>query len=236
MPNPFPGMDPYLEGPFWPSFHSSMMDQIARQLAVQLRPNYLVSTNERTWNFRPDEIELANYPERIRGSLSFDPTTQIFIEIREHESRSTVTLIEMLLPSQKRGDGLKAFRSIRNEALNRQSHYLEIDLLRIGERFPIGNTSLLPSAPYFVFLSRADQRSRFDVWSIKLEEHLPVVPIPLQPTDFDATLDLQLSMQTIYDIFRYEFAVDHSSEPAVPLSLEQAAWAKRLLEKAGRQK
>jgi hypothetical protein len=33
MPNPFPGMDPYLEGDLWISVHTDLCAEIARQLA-----------------------------------------------------------------------------------------------------------------------------------------------------------------------------------------------------------
>jgi hypothetical protein len=33
MPNPFPGMDPYLEGDLWMSAHTDLCAEIARQLA-----------------------------------------------------------------------------------------------------------------------------------------------------------------------------------------------------------
>ena len=42
MPNPFPGMDPYLEGDLWTSVHTDLCVQIAHQLAAKLRPKYAV--------------------------------------------------------------------------------------------------------------------------------------------------------------------------------------------------
>ena len=33
MPNPFPGMDPYLEGDLWTTVHTDLCAEIARQLA-----------------------------------------------------------------------------------------------------------------------------------------------------------------------------------------------------------
>ena len=42
MPSPFPGMDPYLEGPEWRSFHTELATQIGLQLVPQLRPKYIV--------------------------------------------------------------------------------------------------------------------------------------------------------------------------------------------------
>ncbi len=47
MPSPFPGMDPYLEGSEWGSFHSQLIVSISRQLAPQLRPRYTALVEKR---------------------------------------------------------------------------------------------------------------------------------------------------------------------------------------------
>ena len=41
MPSPFPGMDPYLEGNLWTSFHALFAPRIAIQLNQLLRPKYI---------------------------------------------------------------------------------------------------------------------------------------------------------------------------------------------------
>ena len=43
----------------------------------------------------------------------------------------------------------------------------------------------VPSAPYYVMLSRAERRPRWDVWPIQLMDHLPVLPVPLLEPDPD---------------------------------------------------
>src|SRR5262245_9465882 len=57
MPNPFPGMDPYLEGDLWTSVHTDLCAEIARQLAPRLRPKYVVLTTRRVVLAPPDETE-----------------------------------------------------------------------------------------------------------------------------------------------------------------------------------
>ena len=47
MPSPFPGMDPYLEGSEWGSFHSQLIVSVSRQLAPQLRPRYVALVEKR---------------------------------------------------------------------------------------------------------------------------------------------------------------------------------------------
>lgn len=256
MPNPFPGMDPYLEGPLWSTVHSNLIEQIAWQLAPKVRPKYYALTNSRIVLAVPDPIELPELRARIpdigvyasgasvgpmasavvTAPLTFtlpapEEITQTFVEIKDAESGALVAAIEVLSPTNKRGTGLDDFRLKRRELLDGPAHYLEIDLLRIGERFPAPN--LLPSVPYFVFLSRANRRPRIEAWPISLDQPLPIVPVPLLNGDADVMLDLQLAFNTIYEHFSYERATRHSGRPVVHLSEEQQLWADECLRKAG---
>ena len=144
MPNPFPGMDPYLEGPLWSSLHSSFVEEIARQLSPKLQPKYLVLPNSRVVLTHPDPIELLPMQERLpdvgvfategeghqidsdtlTAPLTFtalmpEAVTESFIEILTAESRSLVTAIEILSPTNKRGGGVRKFCKKRQWISNR---------------------------------------------------------------------------------------------------------------------
>lgn len=255
MPNPFPGMDPYLEGPFWLTFHNTLVNEIARQLAPKLRPKYFVLPQERIVLTVPDPIETSfaaripdvsvyrSSPMRPEGQadvaaapLILDAVVpehlpEAYIEIRDAAERRLVTAIEVLSPTNKRGLGLAEYRKRRQEMLASDFHFVEIDLLRIGERFPLVRP--LPSVPYFAFVSRVSRRPRVEIWPIPLEQPLPTVPVPLLPADPDVLLDLQQALRVIYDWFSYEQVVDHSGEPTVPLAADQQAWAEARLRAAG---
>ena len=48
--NPFPGMNPYVEGfGLWPSFHSRMITYLSDALGIRLRPEYRVNLEERVY-------------------------------------------------------------------------------------------------------------------------------------------------------------------------------------------
>jgi hypothetical protein len=47
MPDPFPGLDPDLEGSLWTTFHFAFGTEIVQQLAPRLPPRYLVLLVER---------------------------------------------------------------------------------------------------------------------------------------------------------------------------------------------
>ena len=91
----------------------------------------------------------------------------------------------------------------------------------------------LPSAPYFIFLSRAEKRPLTEIWPISLKEPLPVVPIPLLPEDAEVALDVQQVFTTTYDLLGYDLALDYTQAPEIPLPKEDMAWAETLLRAAG---
>lgn len=47
MANPFPGMDPYLEGPYWVSFRSNLASEMTADLLPNLLPYYAAVTAQR---------------------------------------------------------------------------------------------------------------------------------------------------------------------------------------------
>lgn len=55
MPNPFPGMNPYLENPnVWPSLHSRLINEIADAISSALPPGYAADVEERLYVVQPE--------------------------------------------------------------------------------------------------------------------------------------------------------------------------------------
>ena len=258
MPSPFPGMDPYLEGSLWTTVHFSLSAEIVRQLAPRLRPRYLVLPAERFVMETPEGVAITVgdiYPDvgvakrgpappvEQAGAVTAaplriptvipSPIPHVTIEIRDVANRELVTAIELLSPTNKRGEGKEEYLAKRRRILLSTAHLMEIDLLRRGQRVPM--TEALPAAPYFVFLSRAEQRPLTEIWPIALDDPLPAVPVPLLPGDDDVALRLQEAFDATYDLLGYDLAVDYREPPEVPLGSEAAAWAEKLLNATGLQ-
>lgn len=247
MPSPFPGMDPWLEGPHWMSVHSQLCSEIARQLSPKILPRYVALTTERqivdteddiaiqTSTMYPDVAVVERAPEPRSGGAAIleaplklrNPIPRrvphVSVEIRDVEEMRLVTAIEVLSPTNKRGQGYREYLRKRNKILRGTAHLLEIDLLREGKRLPL--VGEFPHCEYFVFLSRADARPIADTWPISLRETLPSVPVPLLPGDDDVLLNLQLAFTTIYDLLGYRHVVNYRKPPRVALNAADEVWA-----------
>jgi hypothetical protein len=222
MPSPFPGMDPYLEGPLWTTLHLSFAMEIVRQLGPKLGSKYLALPAERFVMDIEDSV-----------SVMATPVPHVTIEIRDVRERQLVTAIEILSPTNKIGEGHREYLAKRQRLLLGAAHLLEVDLLRRGKRPPM-HEELPSDTSYFVFLSRVENRPLTDVWPIDLSEPLPTVPVPLLGDDGDVPLDLQAVFSETYDVLRYDLAIDYGRDPDFPLPKEKRAWLKDALVEAGK--
>lgn len=258
MPSPFPGMDPYLEGSQWTSVHAELAGAIARQLTPRLAPRYVARAQKRFVVLTPDiddgvtvttssiypdgavqETSVSGGPPTGTGVAVLDAPLKLMtvmpesvpvisIEIRDTAEQRLVTAIEILSPTNKRGDGRDEYLEKRQKILLSTAHLLEIDLLRTGQRVPMREP--LPAYPYFVLLSRTDKRPVTEVWPIRLQDALPsAVPVPLRPGDADVPLDLQAAFTEVYDDLRFDLTADYTQAPEVPLDADQSAWAREHL-------
>jgi hypothetical protein len=241
-------MDPYLEGPLWTTFHFSYAAELVRLLAPRLRPRYLVLPVERMVLEETSDIAVMTssiYPDvgGVEAQLSLPAHTDVAvieaplqlatvmpqsvphvsIEIRDVAQRQLVTAIEILSPTNKRGEGRSEYLLKRRRLLLSSAHLLELDLLREGQRVPMQQP--LPAAPYFVMLSRVDRRPLLDIWPVSIQQPLPRVPVPLLAGDGDLTLDLQAAFTAAYDLLGYDVAIDYRQPPQPPLSGSLKRWA-----------
>jgi hypothetical protein len=258
MPSPFPGMDPYLEDPaLWPDVHQALICQIQATLNEKLRPKYFARAELRVYVSDQDDpgresmIPDLRIERRKRSHRPTDPAAVATItkpvvypaEIREEIedvyltirdlSKSLVAVIEVLSPTNKiRGsEGRKAFLKKRRDVLASSAHWVEVDLLRAGERTPAEFPG--EGTEYRVVVSHAKQRDRFRCRPVRLQDPFPVVGIPLKAPDPDTPLDLGAVFAAAYEVGAYDLSVNYRKPPRPPLPRSLAGWANQLLRTKG---
>jgi len=257
MPSPFPGMDPYLESPaFWRGFHSRFLVAISDALTEVLPQGYYAEIEQHVWLEGEDSDERISfaYPDAYVAtdgnggvsaaiSVATAPTSEVtfakptkkksakFLSITDAAKNRIVTVIELLSPANKSaGEGRESYLAKRNEYILSGTHVVEIDLLRDGDRLPLGRPKL-PPADYYAFVSRAEQYPRVAVWAFTVRDLLPILPIPLKPEHGDIPLSLKVCLDTVYERTGYRNRIDYAASPESPLRKLDAAWAAELISK-----
>lgn len=250
MPSPFPGMDPYLEHPaHWPHFHQAFIVYLSEAFNGLLPDSYAARIQERTKIVDVSTGESAEVipdvevdrprgngtagPERVAVAMGvdmvelpltiLDQETEGYIEIVKLPERELVTVVEVLSPSNKVGDGRKEFIIKRNALLRREVHFVEIDLLVGGRRMP----TQVPRPPgnYFVTVARHERHPVGEMYHFTVRQKLPTVRVPLKAPDPDFQLDLAAVFAMAYDRARFHRLLDYSRLPEAPLADADRAWA-----------
>jgi hypothetical protein len=251
MPSPFPGMNPYLEqADVWDDFHQSFLTEMRNHIAAQAGRKYIVKleakvylhevgSDERAFLGRGD-IGLSHAGSEENGGAAVDvieapvlvsipevdQARSSYIEIRDRERRTLVTVIEMLSPTNKySGPDREAFLAKRQNFIHSPLSYVEIDLMRGGPRMPIKE---MTACDYCYFVHRAVDRLVAGFWPLRLREPLPPIPVPLRYPDADLSLDVQALIHTVYDAAHYENYI-YAGRPEPPLSPPDAEWARQLI-------
>jgi hypothetical protein len=261
MPTPFPGMDPYLERPgLWEDVHTRLIVAIADMLGPQVRPRYRVSVEQRTYLtvLTPDEVELVGRPDVLvvrtpapePASAGPTPATysgiqpqvaelpmpdevvERYLEVRDVATGEAVTVIELLSPTNKlKTEGRDQYERKRLKVLSSATHLVEIDLLRSGQPFPFWIQGRQVQSDYRIVVSRAQHRSRADVYLFSVRDPIPDIPIPLRPGEAEPVLPLNQLLHTVYDRAGYDLIIDYLQPPAPPLAKEDMEWLKQLLQR-----
>ncbi len=255
MPSPFPGMDPWLEAPVGGGgVHTGLIVAYQAALNRVLPPGVFPRIDEYVSVRDEDEDEpglrnpdvfIPDDPGRTRGGVGVAPAvtaptargTLPAAERRKHravqivttDGHEVLTVLELLSPKNKSGDGRLAYTQKRREYLS-SVNLVEIDLLRAGGRFPMGRPSP-PTADYYVFSCRRSEYPGTETWAFTVRDPLPVIPVPVSSDHPDAPLDLRAALDRVYDETRSGESLKYAIPPVPPLHAADAAWAADLLKK-----
>ncbi|MEO6811587.1 MAG: DUF4058 family protein [Isosphaeraceae bacterium] len=254
----FPGMDPYLENPrLWSGVHSALIVYLRDQLTPRLRPRYIAAVEERVYVEHPHreiipDVWIKRERARSRGHALavMDADAPVLVQVPELEVHETyiaildretgenvVTVIEVVSPSNKvAGPGRRSYLAKQREVIQSEAHLIEIDLLRTGPHaLAIPEDSAKQQGPYdyLICVNRAEQaRDVFELYPRRLRDRLPKVRVPLAGNDPDVAMDVQAVLVQTYEAGSYRDRLRYDAPCNPPLSLEDQAWADRLIREA----
>jgi hypothetical protein len=228
MRGPFPGMDPYLER-HWGDVHQAFVTYIRDMLQPQLPEHLRARMQERVYIELPEGMKREYYPGIRLIDLDIEPKTESYVQVIDVRSgHRVVTTIEVVSPTNKRaGEGKRLYLQKRQDMIFRGANIVEIDLLRSGDwLLPISPERIMPAhqTTYLAWIWRVRDPTRMTVFRIPLRARLPVLPIPLCPTDAEIPLDLQNVLDLCYRNGGYD-DIDYSVPPSPPLSDDDGDWA-----------
>ncbi|MBV7327440.1 DUF4058 family protein [Chloroflexi bacterium TSY] len=124
----------------------------------------------------------------------------------------------------KREEGLSTYQEKRRRILLSNVHLIEIDLLRGGQR-PGWEVAEPPIETDYILLvnraGRAERRS--EIWSVNLNESLPILPVPLLAPDPDVALEMQVVFDSIYQRAVYARRIDYKPASSTPKTTREHA-------------
>ena len=204
-------MDPYLEGWLWFDLGATVMTYLRKDLNRLICPKYIARVD---WylaeDFRPKSADDFIPPEQKIRSL----------HVLELATRTPVAMIEFVYPANKHGLGRERYLKRRSSLLQSGLHFLEIDLLRAGDRTI--DAGLVEPAPYLAALHRTDEE-RPEIWSFGVNRRIPLFTIPLLPGDGEVSLNIQPALNQVYRDGRYGSQIDYTKPPPPP-TLDQKWW------------
>ncbi len=243
---PFPGMNPYLEGPVnWSDFHATFIGALREAINTRLpRPYYarieqwvmMIPVDDDQAQRREPDV-LVGYGGRTAGSRPpSPPAAGSAVGLLEPAAMANVAqsdphrewLIEILrMPERDVVTVLELF-SPTNKRGEGRGIYLEkrrqllatpanvVEIDLIRAGRRLQLNKRLPPDDYYAFVSRGDRRPACDVYHWSVRDPLPTLPIPLRPPDADVLVGLADPFRVAFARGRYGRFVDYADPPPPP--------------------
>jgi hypothetical protein len=252
-------MDPYLE-PHWLDVHASLVVGARDALNEKLPEDLIASAEERiavesdtgddrilgpdVRVFEPPAGEPAavespsgapEAPYRLLAHV--EPMIERFLRVIEAGTERLVTVIEFVSPTNKVGEGLRAFRGKRSELLSSGVNFVEVDLNRSGNWQALLRPHRAPRkaiTAYRVAVRVPSDPGATYLYPMALRDRMPAITVPLRQHDPRVELDLQALLDHTYASGRYHRRLDYARPCDPPLDADDASWAETLLRQAGK--
>ena len=259
--NPFPGMNPYLErAEFWHGIHTRIIVQLGDTLARQLRPEYMVRTEQRVYvseepdasGQRPSRIPditvldpgwaaqravaLETEPRQTEDAVTVEmPALELerenYLKVIRAGNREVVAVIELLSPTNKSREGRQEYLSKRAEVQYSLAHFVEIDLLRAGPPMPVVGD--IPGGDYRILVCNSRLAPDASLYVFSIRQPIPVFVMPLAEGSEGIAIDLKPIIDEVYLLGSYDRDIDYQTDPEPPLSDADRAWLDQLLREQG---
>jgi hypothetical protein len=243
-------MDPYLEASTrWPGVQHHLLSAIAETLGDALAPAFIVAVEERVYVATADDFLHMPWiqpdvflvgasdgapagapgavitPPLLIEPLEDEEVRERYLEILDAETRAVVTTIEVLSPANKAAgsSGRAKFLDKRRRVLASRTHWIEIDLLRAGDRPPEAHGR----GHYYALLHRGEEGAPYELWAVGLRQRLPVIAVPTRAPLPVTPLDLQAIVEAAYRRGHYDIAINYDNPiPPPPLTPDDTDWAR----------
>jgi hypothetical protein len=214
-------MDPYLEDDkLWPGFQHHLVHALHQLLLPGLMDRYRARISQRHY-----VSEQALFTSVLR-----EEHTEALVEIRQRTDGRLITLLEVMSPANKMCDaGRQAYLARRQEAKSAKANIVEVDLVLQGTSLVDYSRDGLPSWDYAVFVSRAAQPDRYEIFPATLPKRLPKFRLPLAADDRDTVIDLQAAFARAYDQGDFAKHINYDRDPPTKLGDENRDWLRQRL-------
>jgi hypothetical protein len=249
-------MDPYIEVMgLWEGFHAPLVTYCSQVLNQHLPEGYVSQIETRVKTLAIEYPERERVPDVLIGRepdapaffgpssggtvATIEPITvplaageievrERWIEIKRLPDLELVTVIEILSPTNKAGEGRDEYFEKLTSLLERSVHVVEIDLLLGGRPTPLARP--LPPHHYRALIARAETRPDAQVYAWTIRHPLPTLPIPLRVPDADVVLPLGEAFEMTYRLGRFGRLVRHGTRlpDGIPLSPDDRQWAEAM--------
>lgn len=102
------------------------------------------------------------------------------------------------------------------------TYWIEIDLLRTGERPP----EVAGKSDYYTLLKRGGTFGPYEVWYFDLRDPMPTIAVPLRAPFADVPPDLQTAFDDAYTRARYADDIDYTQPVPPPICPADRNWAR----------
>lgn len=179
----------------------------------------------------PPSAPAARMPLVVRLPAR-DIVTERYLEVRDAEFGHVITVLEILSPGNKRTGsvGYHEYLAKRDALLASTTSLVEIDLLRAGERPPLGEAA--PESDYRLLVHRGWRPGVADLYAFGVRDAIPLIPIPLRRGEDEPLLDLNSLLHALYDQAVYSLRIHYDQPPTPPLAEADATWVTELLRPA----